>query len=101
MAETRSLHRKLAQIAYEAERVPKNGTAPQVMGGYRFVQVGDAADFVRKALAEKVLTMVPTHVSVVGQVDRPTAKGGTMTTVDLLIDWTITDFSIFIHFSFD
>ena len=91
MAETRSLHRKLAQIMYEAERIPKNGTAPEVMGGYKFVQVGDAADFIRKALAEQVLTMVPTHVSVVGQVDRPTARGGTMTTVDLLVDWTITD----------
>lgn len=87
----RSLHRKLAQILYEAERIPKNGTAPQAMGGYKFVQVGDAADFIRKALAEKVLTMMPTAVSVVGQVDRPTKTGGTMTTVDLLVDWTITD----------
>jgi len=87
----RSLHRKLAQILYEAERIPKNGTAPQAMGSYRFVQVGDAADFIRKALAEKVLTMMPTNVAVVGQVDRPTKSGGTMTTLDLLVDWTITD----------
>ena len=39
-----TLHRKLAQIMYEADRIPKNGTAPQAMGGYKFVQVGDAAD---------------------------------------------------------
>jgi hypothetical protein len=89
--ETRSLHTKLAQIMYEAERIPKNGTAPQVMGGYRFVQVGDAADYIRKALAEHKITMLPTSVQVVGQVDRQTAKGGNMTTVDLLMEWTLTD----------
>ena len=90
-APTLSLHRKLAQVMYEAERIPKNGTAPTAMGGYKFVQVGDAADYIRKALAEKVLTMIPTKVEVVSQVDRPTAKGGNMTTVDLLTEWTLTD----------
>jgi hypothetical protein len=89
--ETRSLHKKLATIMYEAERIPKNGIAPQAMGGYRFVQVGDAADYIRKALAEKVITMMPTAVRVINQTDRPTAKGGTMTTVDLVVDWTLTD----------
>lgn len=89
--ETRSLHRKLAQIMYEAERIPKNGRAPKEMGGYPFVQVGDAADFIRKALAEKVITMMPTAVQVVGQQDRPTKSGGSMTTVDLIVDWTLTD----------
>lgn len=87
----RSLHRKLAQIMWDAERIPKRGKAPAVMGGYPFVQVGDAADFVRKALAEHVLSMLPTSVRVVGQVDRETAKGGNMTTVDLITTWTITD----------
>lgn len=87
----RSLHRKLAQVMYEAERIPKNGTAPQIMGGYKFVQVGDAADFIRKALSEKNVTMMPTNVQVTGQVDRPTKSGGVMTTVDLIVTWTITD----------
>ena len=87
----RSLHRKLAQIMFEAERIPKRGKAPAAMGGYPFVQVGDAADYIRKALAEHVLTMMPTKVTVVGQVDRPTKAGGSMTTVDLLVEWTITD----------
>lgn len=87
----RSLHRKLAQVMYEAERIPKNGTAPVAMGGYKFVQVGDAADFIRKALAEKLITMMPTSVRVVGQTDRPTKAGGTMTTVDLVTSWTLTD----------
>ncbi len=91
MTETRSLHRKLAQVMYEAERIPKNGTAPREMGGYKFVQVGDAADYIRKALAEKVITMMPTAVHVVGQQDRPTKSGGSMTTVDLLTEWTLTD----------
>lgn len=87
----RSLHRKLAQIMYEAERIPKRGVAPAAMGGFPFVQVGDAADYIRKALAENVLTMMPTGVRIVGQVDRPTKSGGTMTTVDLITTWTITD----------
>jgi len=86
-----SLHRKLAQIMLEAERIPKNGTAPREMGGYKFVQVGDAADYIRKALAEQNLTMLPSLVTVVGQQDRPTKSGGNMTTVDLLVEWTITD----------
>lgn len=87
----RSLHRKLAQVMYEAERIPKNGTAPPAMGGYKFVKVVDAADFIRKALAEKLITMMPTAVHVVGQQDRPTKAGGTMTTVDLITEWTLTD----------
>ncbi len=92
MAEQKlSLHRKLAQVMHEAERIPKNGTAPQVMGGYPFVQVGDAADYIRKALAAHLITMMPTNVQVVGQVDRQTARGGTMTTVDLITTWTLTD----------
>lgn len=91
MAETRSLHRKLAQIMYEAERIPKRGRAPAVMGGYPFVQVGDAADYIRKALAGQVLTMMPTSIEVVGQTDRPTKTGGSMTTLDLRVEWTITD----------
>jgi len=91
LASDRSLHRKLAQIIYEAERIPKRGKAPQAMGGYPFVQVGDAADYIRKALGESVLTMMPTKIAVIGQVDRPTKSGGTMTTLDLRVEWTITD----------
>jgi len=90
-APTLSLHRKLAQVMYEAERIPKNGTAPREMGGYKFVQVGDAADFIRKALAEKIVTMMPTNIQAREPIDRPTKSGGTMTTVDLVVDWTITD----------
>jgi ERF superfamily protein len=86
-----SLHRKLAQVMYEAETIPKNGIGPREQGSYPFVRVGDAADHIRKALSEKVVTMMPTAVQVVGQSDRPTSKGGTMTTVDLIVDWTITD----------
>jgi hypothetical protein len=86
-----SLHKKLAQVMYEAERIPKNGTAPREMGGYKFVQVGDAADYIRKELAAKGITMMPTGVRVVGQADRPTKSGGNMTTVDLITEWTLTD----------
>jgi hypothetical protein len=88
---TLSLHRKLAQVMHEVGRVPKNGTAPREMGGYAFVQVGDAADAIRAALAEKLITMMPVGVQVVGQADRPTKSGGTMTTVDLIQTWRLTD----------
>lgn len=91
MAETRSLHRKLAQIMYEAERIPKNGTAPAVMGSFKFVQVGDAADFIRKALGESVISMTPTQIDVIGQTEHETKSGGTMTTLDLRVTWTLTD----------
>lgn len=86
-----TLHTKLAQVMYEAERIPKNGTAPTVMGGYKFVQVGDAADYIRKALAEKSITMMPTRIDVLGESEHATAKGGTMTTYTIRMDWTITD----------
>jgi hypothetical protein len=76
---------------YEAERIPKNGQAPREMGGYKFVQVGDAADFIRKALAEKVITMMPTGVQVVAQYETPTKSGGTLHVVDLITEWTLTD----------
>jgi hypothetical protein len=89
--EARSLHRKLAQIMYEADRIPKNGHAPQAMGGFAFVQVGDAADYIRKALGEHVITMMPTGVHVINQADRQTKAGGSMTTVDIITDWTLTD----------
>lgn len=88
---TLSLHRKLAQIMYEAERIPKRGRAPQAMGGYPFVQVSDAADYIRKALGAAVITMMPTKVTITGQVDRPTKAGGSMTTVDLIVEWTFSD----------
>jgi hypothetical protein len=86
-----SLATKLAQVMYEAERIPKNGTAPQVMGGYRFVQVGDAADYIRKALAEKVVSMLPTAIEIVDQSEVATNKGGSMTVMTVRTTWTLTD----------
>lgn len=91
MADQRSLHKKLAQVMYEAERIPKRGKAPQAMGGFEFVQVGDAADYIRKALAEKVVSMVPSAVDVVGETEHETKSGGTMTTLELRVTWTLTD----------
>ncbi len=91
MSETRSLHRKLAKIMWEAERVPKRGKAPAAMGGFEFVQVGDAADYIRRALAENVLSMLPTKVTILGQSEHATKSGGAMTTVDIITEWTITD----------
>lgn len=86
-----SLHKKLAQVMYEAERVPKNGRAPQAMGGFAFVQVGDAADAIRKALAEKSVSMIPTAIELIDSSDHPTSNGKMMTTMTVRTTWTLTD----------
>jgi hypothetical protein len=87
----RSLHRKLAQVMYEAERIPKNGTAPAAMGGFKFVQVGDAADVIRKALAEHSVSMLPTSVELIGETEHSTSSGKSMTTITVRTTWTLTD----------
>jgi hypothetical protein len=87
----RTLHRKLAQVMYEAERIPKNGKAPAAMGGFPFVEVGDAADVIRKALAEKSVSMIPTSVELLGETEHTTKNGGTMTTMTVRTTWTLTD----------
>jgi len=85
------LHTKLAQVMYMADRIPKNGKAPVSMGGYDFVQVGDAADVIRKALAEQGVSMLPTAIECVEQSEHETKSGGTMTTMTVRTTWTLTD----------
>lgn len=87
----RSLHRKLAQVMYEVDRIPKNGTAPAAMGGFKFVQVGDAADVIRKALAEHNVSMIPSAVDVIGETEHATGTGKMMTTLTVRTTWTLTD----------
>jgi hypothetical protein len=93
VAESRSLHRKLAQVMHEAGRIPKNGTAPPAMGGFKFVQVGDAADVIRKALAEQKISMIPTAIEIVGEREHPSGADGkkVMTTLTVRTTWTLTD----------
>ena len=91
MPETRSLHRKLAQVMYEAESIPKNGTAPASMGSFKFVQVGDAAKVIRKALAEKNVSMIPSAIEVISEAEHSTSSGKTMTTLTVRTTWTLTD----------
>ena len=67
MTETRSLHSKLAQVMYEVDRIPKNGRAPAAIGGFEFVQVGDAADVIRKALAEHSVSMLPSAIELLSE----------------------------------
>lgn len=87
----KGLHAKLAEVMAEAGRIPKNGTAPVNMGGYKFVQVGDAADAIRKALGERGVSMLPTSVEVMGESEHETRSGGTMTTQTVRTTWTLTD----------
>lgn len=93
MSETkpRGLHAKLAEVAAEVERIPKRGKAPPAMGGFPFVQVGDAADAIRKALAERGVSMLPSALEVVGEQEHDTKSGGTMTTLEVRMTWTLTD----------
>lgn len=90
---TRSLHRKLAQVMYEAESIPKNGNfkKPGEYGHFKFVQVGDAANVIRKALAEKNVSMIPTSIELLSETDHETKSGGTMTTMTVRTTWTLTD----------
>jgi hypothetical protein len=90
-APTLSLHRKLAQVMYEAERIPKRGRAPAAMGGFEFVQVGDAADVIRKALAEHKVSMIPSAIDLVDSTEHTTSGGKSMTTVTVRTTWTLTD----------
>src|SRR4051812_8252256 len=87
----KGLHRKLAEVMAEVERIPKNGKAPQAMGGFPFVQVGDAADAIRKALGSRSVSMLPTQVEIVGESEHATRGGGTMTTQSVRTTWTLTD----------
>lgn len=94
----RGLHAKLAEVMALAGRIPKNGTAPAGMGGYKFVQVGDAADPIRKALAERGVTMMPHQIDLIedgieaGPFVESTAKSGTgMTTLTIRTTWRLTD----------
>jgi len=89
LAQPKGLHVKLAEIMAIAARIPKNGTAPAAMGGYKFVQVGDAADPIRKALSERSVTMMPHDIeewdTVIG------GKSGYMTTQTIKVTWRLTD----------
>jgi hypothetical protein len=93
--EKTSLHRKLAEVMAEVERIPKRGKAPPEMGGFAFTQVGDALDPIRKAMAERQLTMVPSEIDITGQSEHEgTGSRGqpvVTTTLDLRVTWTITD----------
>jgi ERF superfamily protein len=91
VSEPIALHRKLAEVYTEVEKIDKKGKAPAEMGGFRFVQVGDAADPIRKALAARKLTMLPTSIDVVGQTEHEDSKQRTVTTIDVRVTWTLTD----------
>lgn len=86
----KGLHAKLAEVMLEAGRIPKNGTAPAAMGGYKFVQVGDAADVIRVALASRGITMLPESI----ETDSLQLNGGSSgktTTITVKTAWRLTD----------
>lgn len=87
----KGLHAKLAEVMAEAERIPKNGTAPPQMGSFKFVQSGDAADFIRKALGSRGVSMLPSAVEVVERRDYETKSKAIMTEITVRQTWTLTD----------
>lgn len=89
--EPRGLHAKLAEVMAEADRIPKAGVAPAAMGGFKFVQVGDAADAIRKALGSRGVSMLPSAIDVVGEAEHATSSGKTMTTLTVRTTWTLVD----------
>jgi hypothetical protein len=90
-AKAKGLHAKLAEVMAEVERIPKNGTAPPAMGGFKFVQVGDAADVIRKALGDRQVSMLPSAVEVIGEREHETQSKKVMTTLTIRQTWTLTD----------
>lgn len=90
-APTLKLHAKLAEVMADVERIPKRGRAPAAMGGFEFVQVGDAADAIRKGLSARKVSMLPSQVDIVSENEHATKSGGTMTTQTIRTTWTLTD----------
>jgi hypothetical protein len=87
----KGLHAKLAEVMGEVDRIPKKGTAPAAMGGFKFVQVGDAADVIRKALAAVKVSMLPTAIELLGESEHETSTKKVMTTLLVRQTWTLTD----------
>lgn len=88
---TRSLHYKLADVMFMVERIPKNGVAPAAMGGFAFVQVGDAAKAIRERLALDHVTLMPVEVTLLRAVEHETGRGGVMTTETYHVTWEFVD----------
>lgn len=87
----KGLHAKLAEVMAEVGRIPKKGRAPAAMGGFEFVQVGDAADAIRAALGSRGVSMLPSSVEVIAESEHQTKSGGTMTTQTIRTTWTLVD----------
>jgi len=94
----KGLHMKLAEVMLAAGRIPKRGKAPAAMGGFDFVQVGDAADVIRRELGIRGVTMLPETVEVVDDglagtvfIQSKTRGGGDMTTFTIKTTWRLTD----------
>jgi hypothetical protein len=87
---TKGLHTKLAEVMGAVGRIPKNGTAPAAMGAYKFVQVGDAADAIRKLLAERGISMLPESIEEIGIQTGGGTRGNT-TTQTVRTTWRLTD----------
>lgn len=86
----KGLHKKLAEVMLAVGRIPKNGTAPAAMGGYKFVQVGDAADAIRKELGVRGVSMLPEAIEEISLQTGGGTRGNT-TTQTVRTTWRLTD----------
>lgn len=96
----KGLHAKLAEVMLAVGRIPKNGKAPAAMGGYPFVQVGDAADAIRKELGARGVSMLPEAIELVNGgseydnspfVEHELSNNRTMTFLTIKVTWRLTD----------
>lgn len=84
-----SLHRKIAEIVAEISGINKTGTAPDVMGGYAFVEGSRVLTVIREALTKRNLTML--LVGLHGDRFESVSNGKPNVTADLFGTWRITD----------
>lgn len=88
---TRQLHRKLAEVMEAVTNVPKRGRAPAAMGGFEFVQVGDAAAAIRRELAQRHVTLMPARIELLRAYETETKGGSLMTNETYKVTWIFVD----------
>ena len=92
MSETvKSLHTKLSELYAVVTHIDQQGRAPAALGGFKFTQASDIAAAIRKALAERHLTMLP-EVMERGETQILTTRNGaTLLLEHMHITWRVTD----------
>jgi hypothetical protein len=87
-----SLAAKLAEIYVEVDRFAKSKKVTGTGPSYSYTPVEEIADYLRKAMGERGVVMVPSSTEVYASEDAGTTKSGTTRWRHIVrVDWTITD----------